>query len=311
MAALTIQVIQDTVKGTIEFKTLCGAEIKDSKVLDSCFEVCWNPANDENIFEVSAGQETIVIHYREVNKTTYPTQESYYEYLKSLATCDSVSTPVVAIKDGEYTVFCDPNDNDRFVALVADLTDPLVPAFNYFYMDDGTPYGGSVNALVPCSPSQITETLICAEGVSLKQRTYIDGLGNSTYLYFGDDGAVVTAPTSYTQGACGIVTLNVDGLVATHGPKQAITTGNVAQIISVSEPKRESLVIQVYDFDVWIRFLDAATTPTLRSYYFVKAGGEFYLSAFANGQKYTGAISIINDVDGQIPLFSFTELRRP
>jgi len=312
MATLEIIITQDAAKGTTEFKRILSADIREAKVLDSCFEVCWNRVLDENVFDVYAGNEHFVIHYREVNKTTYPSQQAYYDYLKSLSVCaQDLSSLIMAMKDGEYTVFCDPNDNDRLVALIADLTDPLVPIFTHFYIDTGLIYGGAVNDLEPCLPARMTETLICSNGITLKQRTYVDGLGNNTYLYFGSNGAPALPPTTYTQGACGIVNLNVDGLVPIEGPKQAITTGDNAQDISPVAPKRESLIIQVFDFDVWVRLKDAATDPTLRVSYFVKAGGEFSLSAFANGQKYIDEVSIINAVNGQVPTFSFTELRRP
>jgi len=86
---------------------------------------------------------------------------------------------------------------------------------------------------------------------------------------------------------------------------------NIAIALVPAEEKRESVFVQCHSLALWIRLKPAATVPNNREGYKIEAGGSFNLSAFANGQKYTGEISLINAADGEQPNYSISVLNRP
>lgn len=63
----------------------------------------------------------------------------------------NIFSAIAALKDGEFRLLSDPNDNNRLVAVNADMTDPSNPIYNYKYIDDNSPYTGSANDLEPTS----------------------------------------------------------------------------------------------------------------------------------------------------------------
>ena len=200
---------QDLILKTTEFSREDGSGlVHHKKSFGSSFEIDWNPDLDAELFTVQSEEQNFVIGYHEVDQLTYVTPEDYYNYLVSLSdyrTNDSSSGGGGGpLKDGEFQVFCDPNDNNRKVGITVDLTDPTSPIFMHFYIDNSTQYLGNVNDLEPCLSDRIEDNLICASDVTLRQRSIIDSQGNTTYIYFGVDGTVVSAPTTYTQGSCEI-----------------------------------------------------------------------------------------------------------
>jgi len=69
------------------------------------------------------------------------------EQVLSRTKLGDIETALLAIKDGEFRMYSDPNDNDRHVILSLDMTNPASPTPVYLYADNGLPYGGSVNDL--------------------------------------------------------------------------------------------------------------------------------------------------------------------
>lgn len=61
-----------------------------------------------------------------------------------------------SMKDGEFRLYTDPLDNDRYVAISADMTDPANPTYLYKYLDDNSNYTGDVNdlELIPSNTQQ-------------------------------------------------------------------------------------------------------------------------------------------------------------
>lgn len=88
----------------------------------------------------------------------------------------SISNAITALKDGEFKIFSDPNDNDRLVALTADMTtDPANPTYVYKYLDNNAVYGGNVNDLdqVPNSTQAAIEVLLTEIRDDIRRRDNI------------------------------------------------------------------------------------------------------------------------------------------
>ena len=82
------------------------------------------------------------------------------------------------------------------------------------------------------------------------------------------------------------------------------TVANNAIVIDLVDAQRESIIIQIYDFDVWIRLRPSTSGSSTRNGVFVPAGSSFKLDPLENGKKYLGEISLINAIDGEIPSYS-------
>lgn len=80
----------------------------------------------------------------------------------SNTTLANILTALLGLKDGEFRMYQDPNDNDRYVAITVDLTDPPNPQYTYKYVDTNTPYTGNVNdlELIPNSVYSSIEQLL-------------------------------------------------------------------------------------------------------------------------------------------------------
>jgi hypothetical protein len=109
-------------------------------------------------------------------------------------------------------------------------------------------------------------------------------------------------------------TLLADGaesLVSTEFQVSTLSVGNVAAPLVTSNSKRENVHVHCHTLGLWVRLKPAATNPSNREGYFLAAGEKRDFKTFANGQKYTLDISIINAVDGQEPTYSLSILNRP
>jgi len=82
-----------------------------------------------------------------VGAATETTLSSINTKVATETTLQSVATALSALKDGEFRVLSDPNDNDRLVGLTADMTNPAAPVYVYRYLDNNTPYTGNINDL--------------------------------------------------------------------------------------------------------------------------------------------------------------------
>ena len=81
------------------------------------------------------------------------------EQLLAKVILNDIKTSLLAMKDGEFRIFTDPNDNNRLVALSADMTIPSSPTYVYKYLDNGASYIGNVNDLAQVVNSSQTELL--------------------------------------------------------------------------------------------------------------------------------------------------------
>lgn len=113
---------------------------------------------------------------------------------------------ILALKDGEFLTYCDPNDNNRKVVLTADVTDPANPIFYYKYLDDNSNYAGDVNLLGNCEiPSPVT--LNTTETICILNK--LGNKSNGTLLRFSDgsieywqNGSLLSNIPVFTNGAC-------------------------------------------------------------------------------------------------------------
>lgn len=84
----------------------------------------------------------------------------------------NIENAINSLKDGEFRILSDPNDNDRLVGLTADMTNPAVPVYVYRYLDDNTAYAGNVNDLQAGTTAATTALLLYR-----KPQYYISGSG--------------------------------------------------------------------------------------------------------------------------------------
>lgn len=150
--------------------------------------------------------------------------------LATEATQTLLLNAILSLKDGEFLTFCDPNDNDRKVALTSDLTDPANPIFYYTYLDDGTAYAGSANDLEVCGAATTLNP------VNISDKLKIDGLTGS-----------LTACTSYsfswsaTGSGVLVVTNVVTGRVTNYPFSEGLAPFNAID--------NTSQVLEDYTFD--------------------------------------------------------------
>lgn len=96
--------------------------------------------------------------------------------------------------DYEIVTLCD--DNGLFLRHIARNAAGVATVTNTL-LDGTTPYT-VVGTVKRCTDSTYTESLICAEDVTMIRR--VDNAGNVTFI--STDGATVAAPSAYTIGAC-------------------------------------------------------------------------------------------------------------
>lgn len=84
------------------------------------------------------------------------------DYAKDSSLQD-IENAINVLKDGEFRILSDPNDNDRLVGLTVDLTDPQNPEYIYVYLDDNTVYAGNVNDLETGTVSQSNKLVLYRE----------------------------------------------------------------------------------------------------------------------------------------------------
>lgn len=75
----------DSAKRTVEFKRQNGADILETKLFPNGFEIVWRPFVTQDIFVVKSEDDQFTIGYREIDTVTYPTELSFYDYLKSIS----------------------------------------------------------------------------------------------------------------------------------------------------------------------------------------------------------------------------------
>lgn len=80
-------VITANANGTVEFKRMNGIEILQIVLFSSCFQIDWNKAAHENVFDVFSGDNHFVLELREVDGPT--TAQDLYDYLFSLVDCST------------------------------------------------------------------------------------------------------------------------------------------------------------------------------------------------------------------------------
>lgn len=83
--------ITPNANGTVEFKRKNGSEVLQTILFSAFFNVDWNKSVNEKIFDVFNGTNHFIIDYREINSTTYPTEQDFYDYLVSLSNGASTS----------------------------------------------------------------------------------------------------------------------------------------------------------------------------------------------------------------------------
>lgn len=83
-------------------------------------------------------------------------------------------------------------------------------------------------------------------------------------------------------------------------------TGDIAEELLPANPDRKELIVSVRGENGWIRRLDAATDPTVRTGIFIIAGSAPLV--LDRDISYPGIYSVINDKNGKFPVFHFTEL---
>lgn len=93
------------------------------------------------------------------------------------------------------------------------------------------------------------------------------------------------------------------GLTPQSTGKQAYspTIANNAEEVTGANPLRKSITIQVFEKPAWIRLKSHLISVADRSGYWIDVGGGITIPS----DIHTGAISIINDSDGDIPYYSF------
>lgn len=75
----------DSAKRTVEFKRQNGTDILETKLFPNGFEIVWRPFVTQDIFVVKSEDDQFTIGYREIDTVTYPTELSFYDYLKSIS----------------------------------------------------------------------------------------------------------------------------------------------------------------------------------------------------------------------------------
>lgn len=81
----------DSTKKTVEFVRENSGTRTESVLFPNGFEVQWRPFLDPTTFEVFSEDNVFVIAYREIDTVTYPTELSFYDYLKDLSDYSSSS----------------------------------------------------------------------------------------------------------------------------------------------------------------------------------------------------------------------------
>lgn len=339
MATLAVNIIQDAVKGTTEFQRLCDLDLIETKVLDSCFEVLWNPNQDDLIFDVFSGSTHFIIGYKEIDSGVYPTPLDYYNYLESLSICGAGN---VSIATQKITEQLETRQELTYVDLTlssgtpwvgfpltvtqVNWTDGVSPAVSInisaTVVNDTAELAAVFNANIPnnqLSVRDATSVFILAGTVdiptSLAASIGFDAAPNVlTYPKPSSWNTELDAEKSSVNLIEEKVTQLADGgesLIAEEFPILGIASGNNAQSIAVADNSRENIFIQVHTLSAWVRLKSESSVPANREGYLIKAGGDINISTLANGQKYLGAVSIINAVDGEVPTYSFSVLKRP
>lgn len=134
--------------------------------------------------------------------------------------------------------------------------------------------------------------------------------------------SLANCAASESSGDITSIAQNIDTLVNYNSLGELIVTSigktlyapvvaNEAIDIASESAKRLYIIIQSYDKDLWVRPLKAETTPTVRTGWFVPAGGNLESEPMSDGRKYLGPLSIINAVDGDLPNYSFVKMQLP
>jgi len=84
---------------------------------------------------------------------------------------------------------------------------------------------------------------------------------------------------------------------------------NEAELLLPVNPSRKAFYLQAFEFDIYVRFISAVTTPTERKGFIVYAGEDpFEMEPYKDGSVYKEEISIINVNDGEAPKYRYTEI---
>lgn len=162
-----------------------------------------------------------------IGAATETTLSSIDTKVATETTLQNVATALSALKDGEFRVLSDPNDNDRLVGLTADMTNPAAPIYVYRYLDNNAAYAGDVNDLQAGTTAASTALMLyrkpqyylIGNGINISATPSV--VGN---IIFGYNNGVIGGGTFDDGGA-----LQAMGAFANFGA--LLTALNTAQTI--------------------------------------------------------------------------------
>lgn len=142
------------------------------------------------VYDYSNGTQLII------NTTDPDDRPTAIDTTWSIIAC---SDAVTASMDTEIVTLCD--DNGSFLRHIVHDTEGSVKRI-YDTTLDGTTSYTVVGTVKNCATSSITETFVCANGVTLLRRSTIGVTGTESLVFYGDDGLVVASPLVYKFGQC-------------------------------------------------------------------------------------------------------------